>query len=97
MAHMPTSAQPDSVPTVGGLVVTYTATGTEGTSFLVPIGITVNSSDYEIIWSARGVSSVVPVIDLPDAVGDRTTTYFRVNCADVLTAGDQLTFVLFGA
>lgn len=97
MSHMPTSDQPDDLPTSRGLVVTYTATGTEGTSFLVPIGVTTNSADYEIVWSARGVTSVVPVLDLPDAAGDRTTTYFRVNSADVLTSGDQLTFVLFGA
>lgn len=95
MAHMPTSATPASTATAGGYVVTYTASGVEGTSFLVPIGATLNVDTYEIVWSAKGVTSV-PVLDLPDTLPDRTTTYFRVNTADVLTAGDKLTFVLFG-
>lgn len=75
-------------------VVTYTATGSEGTSFLVAIGRTLDTDGYEITWSPGGVTSV-PVLDLPDSTGDRTTTYFRVNTADVLTAGDRLVFVLF--
>jgi hypothetical protein len=96
MSHMPTTDGPVASE-VGGTViavVTYTATGTEGTSFLVPIGSTLSTPDYEITWSPRGVVNT-PVLDLPDGVGDRTTTYFRVYAADVLTVGDQLVFVLF--
>lgn len=94
--HMPTSAQPEAIGTAGGLVVTYTATGLEGVSFLVPIGQTVNSVDYEIIWSPSGVTNI-PFVDLPDNVGDRTTTYFRCNTVAQLAAGERLVFVLFGA
>jgi hypothetical protein len=98
MAHMPTVADPESAAaTSGGIIVTYTATGLEGTYFLVPIGQTLATSDYEIVWSPRGVVSVVPMVDLPDEPGDRTTTFFRVVTADVLTEGDKLVFILFEA
>ncbi len=97
MPHMPNSDQPSSVSgTGGGLVVEYTATGVEGTSFLVSIGQTVNNDTYKIGYSPQGVTNV-PIVDLPQGVGDRTTTQFRVNLADVLTAGEVLLFVLFGA
>lgn len=95
MSHMPTTEQPSGGgggAGSGGLVVTYTATGLEGTSFLVPIGETLDSASYEVVWSSNGVGSV-PVLDLPDT--DKTATYFRVTTADVLTAGDKLVFVLF--
>lgn len=73
-------------------VVTYTATGTEGTSFLVPIGQTLNDANYEVVWSSNGVDNV-PVLDLPDT--DKSTTNFRVTVADVLTAGNKFVFVIF--
>jgi hypothetical protein len=93
MSHMPSSEQPSGATgTSSGIVITYTATGAEGTSFLVPIGQTLNGTSYEIVWSSNGVGSV-PVLDLPDT--DKSTTQFRVNLADVLTAGDKLVFVLF--
>lgn len=93
MAHMPTSAQPSGGGgSGGGIVVVYTATGSEGTSWLVSIGQTLTSNDYEVTWSPNGVTNV-PVLDIPDA--DKTTTQFRVNSADVLTAGDRLVFVIF--
>lgn len=92
MSHMPTTAQPSGTPGTGGIVVTYTATGLEGTSFLVPIGQTLNSANYEVVWSANGVGNV-PIADIPDT--DKSTTYFRVTTSDVLTAGDKLVFVLF--
>lgn len=91
--HMPTSDQPTGATgATGGIVVTYTATGLEGTSFLVPIGQTLNSASYEVVWSSNGVGNV-PVLDLPDT--DKSTTFFRVTVADVLTAGDKFVFVLF--
>lgn len=97
MAHMPNNASVSSLSGIsGGLPVEYTATGLEGTSFLVPIGQTVNNTTYKIIYSPQGVSSV-PFVDLPQAVGDRTTTYFRVNTVAQLAAGEKLVFVLFGA
>lgn len=94
--HMPTIGQAVEVASGGTVVavVTYTATGSEGTNFLVPIGSVLASAAYEITWSPRGVTNV-PVLDLPDGSGDRTTSYFRVYAADVLTAGDQIVFVLF--
>ncbi len=93
---MPTTAQPGGTSgTLGGRVVSYTATGIEGTSFLVPIGGTMPSATYAITWAPDDVTNV-PVPAFPNGVGDRSTTYFRVATADVLTAGDVLTFVIFG-
>lgn len=95
MAHMPTSTQPSSLGT-SGLVVEYTATGSEGVSFMVPIGQTVNVATYKILYSPQGVTSV-PFVDLPQAGGDRTTTEFRCNTVAQMSAGEKLVFVLFGA
>jgi len=96
MSHIPSSAQPGgSTGTLPGRVVTYTATGIEGTSFLVPIGATMPSTSYAITWSPSGVTNV-PVVDLPTGGANRATTYFRVQTATTLTAGEVLTFVLFG-
>ena len=98
MAHMPTTEQPAGGAVGGATVlalVEYTATGSEGTNFLVPIGEVLDTVDYEITWSPKGVVSVVPILDLPDGVGDRTTTYFRVYSVAALTAGDKLMFVLY--
>lgn len=96
--HMPTFDQPSSSGASSSVlaVVNYTASGTEGTNFLVPIGSVLATSDYEITWSTKGVASV-PVLDFPDGPGDRTTSYFRVYAADVLTEGDRLVFVLHEA
>jgi hypothetical protein len=78
----------------GGIIVRYTATGAEGTSFLVPIGQTLASADYVVTQANQGVTNVA-LCDFPEAVGDRTTTYFRCNVVMALTAGDKLVFVLF--
>ena len=84
----------------GGVVfshrtVTYTATGSEGTDFMVSIGATLSSDSYTVLWSPRGVVESVPIIDLPNSAGsDRTTTQFRVTAASDLTAGDVLVFVI---
>jgi hypothetical protein len=75
-------------------VVTYTATGGEGTDFTVPIGATLAADDYEVFFSPGGVTNL-PVLDMPTALaGDRTTTGFRVTTADVLTVGDILKFLI---
>src|SRR5689334_2806059 len=95
MSHMPTFDTPPSGPTGSrGIVVNYVATGLEGTSFLVPIGADLGTDAYAVTWAPAGVTNF-PVPDFPTGAGDRTSTYFRVTTADVLTAGDKLTFVLF--
>jgi hypothetical protein len=63
---------------------------------MVPIGQTVNTTTYKIVYSPQGVSSV-PFVDLPQAGGDRTTTEFRCNTVAQMSAGEKLVFVLFGA
>lgn len=78
----------------GGIIVRYTATGAEGTSFLVPIGQVLASADYVVTQANQGVTNVA-LCDFPEAVGDRTTTYFRCNVVAALTVGDKLVFVLF--
>lgn len=93
MSHMPTFDQSTDRGT-GGIVVRYTATGSEGVSFLVPIGSVLASSSYEVMHSTAGVANI-PFLDFPKGVGDRTTTYFRVNAVAALTVGDKLVFVLF--
>ncbi len=76
-------------------LVTYTATGSEGTDFFVPIGATLSADTYALMWCASDVT-IVPVASLPTAAGsDRTTTQFRVTTADSLTSGDVLHFLLF--
>lgn len=93
--HMPTSASPTGGSGSGSRAkVVYTATGVEGTDFVVPIGATLDDNAYAVLWAPSGVTNI-PVPDFPSAPGDRTTTQFRVKTADVLTAGDKLTFVLF--
>lgn len=87
-------ASSSSVSGTGGIIVNYTATGTEGTSFMVPIGQTLSSANYTITMATEGVSNV-PFADFPQGVGDRTTTQFRCNTVADLTAGDKLVFVLF--
>jgi hypothetical protein len=75
-------------------VVTYTATGSEGTNFMVPIGATLSADTYALLYAPSDVTNV-PVLSLPTASGsDRTTTQFRVTTADSLTAGDVLIFVI---
>lgn len=75
-------------------LVTYTATGSEGTDFMVDIGATLSADTYTLLWTSSDVTDV-PVLSLPTAAGsDRTTTQFRVTTADSLTAGDVLHFVI---
>lgn len=83
-----------SVSGTGGIIVRYTATGTEGLSFLVPIGQVLSSATYAIVQADDGVTNVV-LCDFPENVGDRTTTYFRCNVVAALNVGDKLVFVIF--
>lgn len=91
--HMPTFDNPQNLA-VGHLVVSYVATGAEGMDFAVPIGRTLSGVTYAVLWAPSGVTNL-PIADLPNGVGDRTTTQFRVTTAAPLTAGDKLTFVIF--
>jgi hypothetical protein len=77
-------------------IVTYTATGSEGSSFMVSIGTTLSNDDYAVLWAPSGVQNI-PLLDLPNALaGDRTTTQFRVTIGgEALAAGEVLTFVIF--
>lgn len=84
----------DSAPMPGrdGLqIVTYTATGIEGTSFMVPLPEARADASYSVVWAPQGVTNV-PLLDLPQNPGDRTTTAFRVLTAEQLAAGEKLHF-----
>lgn len=88
-------APPPPAPSApGALAVAYTATGTEGSSFTVPIGATLSSSSYTVVWAPAGIQNV-PLLDLPNGPGDRTTTHFRVLIGgEPLQAGETLAFVI---
>ncbi len=87
-----TSAQGSDVADVR--VVTYTATGAEGTDFNVTVSPAVSADDYDLFPATAGVTNI-PLLDLPNLVdGDRTTSAFRVTTGDTLTAGDELVFLL---
>lgn len=94
-----TKALVEAVEVISGIsasqrVVTYTATGTEGADFMVPIGATLATASYAVMWSPAGVTNL-PLLDLPTGAGDRTTTHFRVLVGgELLQAGDTLTFVI---
>jgi hypothetical protein len=99
MAHMPTygedgSGCAQSGSCTGPRVVTYTATGAEGTDFFVPIGATLAADDYEMWWAPAGVTAL-PIIDLPTgSATDRKTTEFRVLAGDAITAGAVIKFFI---
>lgn len=75
-------------------LVTYTATGSEGTDFMVSIGSTLANDTYEVgFFGAKGAAIIPAVWDFPNAVaGDRTTTQFRVLIPAALTAADVFVF-----
>lgn len=90
MSHMPTSSQPSNTGTVSGLIiVAYTATGSEGTSFSVSIGQTMADTNYSVMWAPQGMTNF-PLLDLPTA--GRTTTAFPVTTAVQFAAGEVLHF-----
>lgn len=98
MSHMPATAQPGSFAV---FPVTYTATGSEGTDFSVPLGVTMSSTTYGVYSQSAGgtsgdgtQSSGVEVVDLP--IASRTTTTFRVVLGQQPAAGDQLQFLVTG-
>lgn len=70
----------------------YVATGGE-TDFFVSLPFAWSSANYNVLCSCQGVATI-PSVDLPDGVGDRTNTQFRVVLSFPLTAGDTLAFNL---
>ena len=76
-------------------IITYTATGSEGTDFMVDIGTTLAADTYEVgLFGIAGAANF-PILDFPNALaGDRTTTQFRVMSAATLTLGDIIKFQL---
>lgn len=102
MSHMPSYGSAgtncDSGCSGAARIVEYTATGAEGTDFMVPVGTTLADDEYEVgLFGTRGVVNV-PICDFPNALaGDRTQTEFRVVTAAVLTAGDVLLFQIVEA
>lgn len=98
MSHMPSITSGATITTVGTVVparvVSYTATGSEGTDFMVPIGTALPADDYDVgFFGAAGAASIPAVWDFPNALaGDRTTTEFRVLVPSVLSAGDVFKF-----
>jgi hypothetical protein len=74
-------------------IVTYTATGSEGVDFMVPIGTTLATDEYEVgLFGIAGAANY-PILDFPNTLaGDRTDSEFRVLSAAVLTLGDILKF-----
>ena len=83
------------LPSVGVFVVTYVATGAEGPNFMVPIGSTLPSASYAVAWAPSGIQNV-PLLDLPNGVGDRTTTSFRVLIGGLpLAVGETFVFIVF--
>lgn len=83
----------DSGCTGAPRLVSYTATGLEGTDFMVPIGTTLADDEYSVGLFSFESTTNVPICAFPNAdAGDRTQTEFRVLTAAVLTAGDVLVF-----
>jgi hypothetical protein len=72
----------------------YTATGAEGSDFMVPLPAARGNDTYSVQAQCAGVTSILG-IDCPDLLaGDRTTTQFRVITTGAVTAGDQFDFIV---
>lgn len=76
----------------GTRIVTYTATGAEGTEFDVPIGATLALATYNVGFFAINGSVTLPACNFPTGGSNRTTTTFRVEVAVAPTAGDVWQF-----
>lgn len=72
----------------------YTATGSEGTDFMVTLSVAQSDDLYAVIPLQVKGSSVVFIECPDDAGGDRTTTQFRVLLSGALTAGDKIDFLV---
>ncbi len=71
----------------------YTATGAEGTDFIVPLDVAQATSTYEVFAQARGMATLVG-IDLPADPGDRSPLGFRIITTGALSAGDKIAFLI---
>lgn len=95
MSHMPTFLQPGASSgnrMLGSYL--YTASGVEGavphTDFRITHGLGLVFG-YLIEWTPEGVAAV-PVLDFPNAPGDRDANSFRVLSSVPLTFGDKIRF-----
>jgi hypothetical protein len=70
----------------------YTATGAEGSDFMVTLPVAQGTDDYIIVASLSDAPAIYGM-RFPNALaGDRTTTQFRVITTAALTAGDVIEF-----
>lgn len=70
----------------------YTATGAEGSDFMVTLPLVRANDTYFVFTALDGVTNIVG-IDTPNILaGDRTTTQFRVITTANVTAGDRFAF-----
>ncbi len=102
MSHMPSLGGSGSACEAGGCgsarLVTYTATGVEGTDFFVTIGATLALDTYSVGLFSFESTTNVPVCAFPPGAGtNRTTTTFRVVTAAVMTVSDILVFQIMEA
>jgi len=83
----------------GGLIVQYTATGSETNSFTVSIGATMSGSYYvngcAVGGSGGGDPSSIQIPYIP--LSGRTSTQFTVKLAQQPAAGDVYQFIVLGA
>jgi hypothetical protein len=99
--HMPAGTFTPSTGGFQSFVVDYTATGSEGTDFNVPIGKVMADTSYGVVMQSAGgtqgdgtESGGVQLLDIPKA--GRAIGQFRVLIGSPLTAGDILEFVIMG-
>lgn len=71
----------------------FTATGGEGSDFVVTLPAPRASSVYHVGGTLAGATLIVG-IDCPDDPGDRTTTQFRVITTGPVATGDRFDFVV---
>lgn len=75
-------------------IVTYTASGSEGAAFDVPIGATLALDTYNVGFFAINGSATSPQPNFPTGGSNRTTTTFRVEVPVAPTAGDVWQFLI---
>jgi len=74
---------------------TYTATGIEGTDFIVTLPVAELNDNYVVIPGQAGQQIAQYTVECPDLVaGDRTPTQFRVLTSLAPSAGDKIDFML---
>ncbi len=75
-------------------VFRFTATGAEGSDFMVNLPVARAVDTYKVFGQLAGVTLIFGM-DCPDIlVGDRTTTQFRVVTTGAVAAGDQIDFLV---